>query len=116
MVIQDTPYGNTTGVPFTDQFAAGVVVSKGGSFESKNIDTLNNIVLDRLEWQGFLFDDSGAAPKLNRRLTTNDNKRYPAEWVIYDANLLDVFRPMLGFERTVDVVCGTSNHILCQGK
>jgi hypothetical protein len=116
LIVQDTATGKVTGTPSIDKFEAAVVVSKGGTFQSKGVQTLKKIVFDRLEWQGFLFDDSGSSPLMTRRLLTEDNKKYPAEWIIYDANILDIFRPMLGFERTVDVVCGTSSHILCRGK
>jgi hypothetical protein len=116
LILADTPSAKKTGTPTVDLFEANVVVSKGGKFETKGVTTLKNIVLDRLEWHGFLFDDSGEAPVLGRRLNLDNNKRYPAEWLIYDASVLDSYRSIFGYEKTVDLICGTSNHILCRGK
>jgi hypothetical protein len=115
-IIADSATGKKTGAPAVDLFEGNVVVSKGGSFATRQVSTLKTIVFDRLEWRGFLYDDSGTAPVFGRHLTLDHNKEYPAEWLIFDATVLDTYRMLLGYEKTVDVVCGTSQHILCRGK
>jgi len=111
--LTDWDFKNTTnsGVPGVDRFESAIVVSKGGSFISENRDSIRNVIYDRLQINGFIYSDS--ILKFERTLRNEDNKDYPAEWFLYDANLLDIFRNMLGTHKIVDMVCGTSDNILC---
>lgn len=110
------------GAPTVDSFDAGVIAAQGGiiSFPKGELGTINNAhpstpmsSYDRLQIRGFIYS-SDQLPILKRELASVDNKRYPSEWLIYDASLLDVFRPLLGTMPTVDVICGTSKHVLCE--
>ncbi len=114
LTIGDLARAASTGAPQVDAFQASIIVSNGGTIETTAPETLQTgIVFDRLELYGFLFSASSNPPVLQRSLNNDNNKLYPAEWFIYDANVLDAFRPLLGFQKTVDLVCGTSGHVFC---
>ncbi len=117
--IDDVPSNKRTatadgkGIPYTDKFQAAVVANAGAKvMVRKSANKSTNKSIDRLEITGWVYSAENR-PNFLRSLAPVDNRRYPSEWIIYDANLLDIFRPLLGSEKTVDLTCGTSNHVLC---
>ncbi len=119
LIIEDIPSNQRTaapdgkGSPYTDRFQAAVVASSGAQISIKKAATkAANNSIDRLEITGWIYA-ADKTPNFLRSLAPVDNRRYPAEWIIYDATLLDTFRKLLGIEKTVDVICGTSSHVLC---
>lgn len=110
----DRDYVAGVGYPKIDRFE-GAIVGGPGSTIRVNKGTRGATVksTDRLEIKGFVFSDN-TLPMFQRVLAPVDNRRMPSEWIIYDSNLLDVLRPILGAEKTVDVTCGTSSHVLCK--
>ncbi|MCC7304324.1 hypothetical protein IT418_02855 [bacterium] len=119
ITIEDVPSNVRTtttdgkGIPYVDKFQAAVVANSGAQISTKKAATqAANKSIDRLEITGWIYS-ADTAPNFLRSLASVDNRRYPAEWIVYDATLLDLFRPLLGSEKTVDLTCGTSEHILC---
>lgn len=100
----------------SDKFEASVVVTSAGG----NGGTFQTVVgpdsatrYDRLDIYGFIYS-TATTPLFGRDLVFEDNSKYPAEWIIYDANVLDNYREILGITRSYDIVCGTSSSIFCQ--
>jgi hypothetical protein len=117
--IKDVPAGDLASgdktKPDVDLVEAGIIASGATvTVEKGSYGTISRRA-DRLVVRGFLYS-STIAPMFSRYLAPVDNKKYPSEYFIYDATLLDSFRALLGFEKTVDVVCGTSTHIFCGKK
>lgn len=119
LVITDTPSdvrvaaGDGKGSPTTDRFEAAIVANAGATIQTqKGTRGTTTKSTDRLEIRGWVYS-ANTVPLFKRNLAPVDNRRYPSEWIIYDASLLDVFRPILGSEKTVDLICGTSTHVLC---
>jgi hypothetical protein len=116
LTIDDVTADNAVGKPNVDLFEAAVIAGQNARFTvAKGPKGAVTKRYDRLEIKGFIYS-ANVEPVFKRILPSVDNKRYPAEWLVYDANVLDAFRSVLGLERTVDLVCGTSNHILCGEK
>lgn len=119
--VQDRPSGQRTevsggkGAPIVDQFHAGIVGTNGSTVSFKKPETPARTGNDRLEIHGWVYT-VGKPANFLRDLAAVDNRRFPAEWIIYDATLLDVLRPLVGFEKTADLLCGTSGHVLCQSQ
>ena len=117
--ITDTPsdgrdYVAGVGYPKVDMFEGAVVSSATGVFKvNKGVRGATSKSTDRLEIHGFIFS-ADTLPTFKRVLAPVDNRRFPSEWIVYDASMLDVLRPILGTEKTVDLTCGTSNHVLCK--
>lgn len=108
------PAGDGLGSPTVDKFEAAIVANAGATVQiTKGARGATTKSTDRLELRGWLYSAS-TLPTFKRDLAPVDNRRYPAEYIIYDARLLDLFRPLLGSEKTVDLICGTSEHILCK--
>ncbi|MFZ2189789.1 MAG: hypothetical protein WAV48_03350, partial [Candidatus Magasanikiibacteriota bacterium] len=120
LTIGDTPSdiprvsaGDGKTAPTIDKFEAAIVANAGASvIIPKGARGATTKSTDRLEIRGWVFS-SNTLPQFKRDLAPVDNKRYPSEYIIYDAKLLDLFRPILGVEKTVDLTCGTSGHVLC---
>jgi hypothetical protein len=116
LTIDDVTADSPLGKPFVDRFEAAVVAGPGAKFVvAKGQKGAVTKRYDRLEILGFVYS-ANVAPEFKRTLPSVDNKKYPAELLLYDANVLDSFRATLGLYKTVDLVCGTSNHILCGEK
>lgn len=108
-----TPAGDGKGQPNPDKFEAAVVAMNGATVQTtKGARGATTKSTDRLEFRGWVYS-ANTTPIFKRDLAPVDNKRYPAEWIIYDASLLDVLRPIVGIEKTVDLLCGTTTHPLC---
>lgn len=120
LAIGDTPSDvrlpapeDTKRQPTADIFDAAVVANSGATVVvNKGVRGATSKSTDRLEIRGWVYSSS-TVPQFKRDLAPVDNRRYPAEWIKYDANLLDVFRPLLGVEKTVDLTCGTTTHPFC---
>ncbi len=114
LTVADMPSATFSGDPKIDNFQASIVVSQGGQLLFSPSQSLRTgLVRDRLVINGFIFSDSYTAPAFQRDLLLDNNKLFPAETILYDANVLDSMRPILGYERTVDLVCGTIGHVFC---
>ncbi len=120
IIIGDTPSDvrlpapeDTKRQPTADIFDAAIVANSGASVTvNKGARGATSKSTDRLEIRGWVYSSS-TVPLFKRDLAPVDNRRYPAEWIKYDANLLDIFRPLLGVEKTVDLTCGTTTHPFC---
>lgn len=123
LIVEDSPsqkrieVSGQKGGPTIDRFAAGIVATNGAtvSFRKPNLtqQQMNSASsFDRLEIEGWVHT-IGQPPHFLRNLAPVDNRRFPSEWIIYDATLLDVLRPLVGVGKSSDLVCGTSHHILC---
>lgn len=110
------PAGDGKGSPIVDKFDAAVIAGSGATFTvNKGARGATTKSTDRLEIRGWVYM-ADTTPVFKRNLAPIDNRRYPSEWIIYDATLLDLFRDLLGVEKTVDLTCGTSTHALCQSQ
>jgi hypothetical protein len=107
------PAAGELGTPAMDKFEAAIVASAGSTFQTvKGLKGATTKSTDRLEIHGWVYS-ADAVPLFKRDLAPVDNRRFPAEYLVYDAKLLDLFRPILGSVKTVDLTCGTSDHVLC---
>jgi hypothetical protein len=112
MEIYDTsPQGRAAGNLQADLFTGGIV-SDGGVVKIIK-STYAGTDVDYLKLTGFVYSTSNS-PQFLRSLATADISKYPSEWLLYDATLLDSLRPLLGLEKTADLTCGTTGHILCK--
>ena len=101
------------GTPTVDIFEGAVVAGENATvIFSKGTRGATTKSTDRLKIHGWVYTAS-KLPQFLRVLAPVDNRRFPSEWVVYDATLLDSLRYLLGTEKTVDLTCGTSNHVLC---
>jgi len=103
--------GKVAGKLKFDSFEAAIVSAGGNVQVGKSFKSASGS--DYLKLNGFIYS-SVTAPKFLREVAQVDIPSYPSEWLLYDASLLDSLRPLLGFEKTADLTCGTSNHILCK--
>jgi hypothetical protein len=127
LIISDTPSDARTytrtpppsgeiGVPTTDRFDAAIIANSGATVQTKfGARGATTKSTDWLRITGWVYS-ANTVPTFKRNLAPVDNKQYPAEWIVYDASLLDSLRPMLGLEKTVDLTCGTSEHVLCNSQ
>ncbi len=108
------PAGDGKGSPIVDRFDAAIIATSSAQLRvTKGERGATTKSTDRLEIHGWVYA-SDTVPLFKRNLAPVDNRRYPSEWIVYDASLLDTLRPLLGTEKTVDLICGTSTHALCQ--
>ncbi len=68
---------------------------------------------DQLEIFGSVFSSTNV-PQFNRKLSDTNNKSYPAEWIVYNATPLELFRDWFGVNQVSDIKCGASGHPVCQ--
>ncbi len=109
---QRTASPDGKGSPYVDRFEAAIVAANGATIKSRKPFVKPSGTVDRLEITGWVYA-ADSVPQFLRSLAPVDNRRYPSEWIVYDATLLDLFRPILGIEKTIDLTCGTSKHVLC---
>lgn len=115
LIIEDPTTGDSPD-EYSDKFEASVVVTSAGGVGGRFITKPGAIMAkqyDRLDIYGFVYSTL-TTPVFGRDLVLKDNLQYPAEWIIYDANVLDNYREILGITRSYDIVCGTSNSIFCK--
>ena len=113
--------GRTGNGPASDRFEAGIVANQNATIVTVKssqqgtytVGGVSKPTFDNLKITGFMFS-ANKAPSLLREITLTDALQYPSEWVSYDANLLEVLRPLIGLNKTADLTCGTSGHVLCQ--
>lgn len=121
LTIRDVPsdlreYPPNPGIPTLDRFDAAIIAEAGAAvIIDKGDKGATTQSTDRLGITGWIYSaNESTAPKFLRNLAEVDNRRYPAEYIKYDVNLLDVLSPLLGFNKTADITCGTSGHVLCK--
>lgn len=112
LVIADkSAQGKIGGKLQADRFEAAVISDGGNVTVDKSVKGPSGA--DYLKWTGFFYSTT-KAPQFLRGLAQADISQYPSEWLLYDATLLDAFRPLLGLAKTADLTCGTSTHVLCK--
>ena len=104
----------------TDLVQAGFIMLQNSQFkeiqglESNNRDGYkdSNGKFDKLILHGFLY--SQTLPVLERDLGIDENEHNPSEWFIYDANLMNLFAPILGKRKIQTTNCIMNNSPVCK--
>ena len=104
----------------TDLVQAGFIILQNSQFKeiqglaSNNRDAYkdSNGKFDKLILHGFLY--SQTLPVLERDLGIDENEHNPSEWFIYDANLMNLFEPILGKRKIQTTNCIMNNSPLCK--
>jgi hypothetical protein len=47
-------------------------------------------------------------------LVFSENRQLPSEWIIYDAQVNEGLRKLLGVSRYSELKCGASSHPVCE--
>ena len=119
----DRTRARATSIGDIDTVEAGFVISKGSSFVVKQKDESGDHDVykwpetdgnfDRLIINGLVYS-SGGAPVFERDLVFKANRKYPAEWIIYDANLMYNLSNLVGNRKIYNLECGLVSHPYCE--
>lgn len=108
LTIADTPDNESS--TDVDRFDASIVAD--GNFTTEFGAKSANQKYAQLQLFGLVFS-SRNAPLFKRDLVFSENKRFPSEWLIYNADVVESLRPILGLRQSSEIKCGTSSHPVC---
>lgn len=110
--IGDLPESQSlAGTTEIDRFEAGVIAD--GNFITELGTRGSNGKFDQLQIHGFVYA-AKTTPLFLRDLVFSENRQLPSEWIIYDAQMNDALRSLLGVSRYSDLRCGASSHPVCE--
>lgn len=97
--------------PHMDYFEGSIISDGDFSVEPSLYNTADG-KFDSLLINGMIYT-TNKAPQFLRNLDSTDNQKKFSEWLIFDPNVYDQMRFLLGNKKYVDLKCGVSNHPLC---
>jgi hypothetical protein len=100
-----------SGTTEIDRFEGSVVAD--GNFITPLGSRGSNGKFDQLQIHGFVYA-SKVTPLFQRDLVFSENRQLPSEWIIYDAQVNEGLRKLLGVSRYSELKCGASSHPVCE--
>lgn len=93
-----------------DRFEGSVIAD--GDFITPTGVRNTNLKYNQLQIHGLVYMSKNA-PQFKRDLVFSENRNFPSEWLIYDAQSNDSLRDILGVYKYSEIKCGASSHPVC---